>query len=186
MRLSPLSALESSRLMGPVPVVAYNRVMRALPRTALLLPLLAWLITAGTAAAQDEAPPGEQADRTAAPALDLNRLLQPRQAPDTRVRYGGKDLETWSGEFEQARSEVAALEQKIAEAQEKYRDASDAEWGYAPGGGGAPTDPEVLRIRAEIKRDRQSLEAARKRLRELGVAASLAGVPNEWIEAQGP
>jgi hypothetical protein len=101
-----------------------------------------------------------------------------------RTRYGGKDREAWSRDFSNARSEVAELEDKVEAAQQEYRQVSDAEWGYSPIGGGTPTDPEVLRVRAEIKRDRQSLEAARQRLRELGVEASLAGVPKEWSEAE--
>jgi hypothetical protein len=38
----------------------------------------------------------------------------------------------------------------------------------------------VLKLRAALKRDRQSLEAARQRLREIEVEASLAGVPDAW------
>jgi hypothetical protein len=38
----------------------------------------------------------------------------------------------------------------------------------------------VLKARAQIQRDRQSLDAAERRLRDLKVEASLAGVPPDW------
>ena len=102
-----------------------------------------------------------------------------------QTHYGGRSRGAWEGEFEHARNEVAELELNVAEAQVRYREASDGEWSYSPTGGqGTQTDPEVLKIRAEIKRDRQSLEAAKKRLRELKIEASLAGVPEEWTLPQ--
>ncbi len=169
--------------MGSGPAVAYNRVMRAERWTALLL-VSALLGGAGPVSAQEEAAGATGAEVATPPTLDLDRLLMPRITPALETRYGGKNREMWLQDFERARSAVADLELKVAAAQGKYREASDAEWGYSPLGGGSPTDPEVLRIRAEIKRDTQSLEAARKRLRELGVEASLAGVPGEWTRAR--
>jgi hypothetical protein len=157
--------------------------MRALTHIAFAVVL--WLLAAEPPALAQAVPAADEASEVATPpSLDLDRLLKPRAAPSMRTRYGGKDREAWSRDFSNARSEVAELEDKVEAAQQKYRQVSDAEWGYSPIGGGTPTDPEVLRVRAEIKRDRQSLEAARQRLRELGVEASLAGVPKEWSEAE--
>ncbi len=157
--------------------------MRALTHIAFAVVL--WLLAAEPRASAQDAPGADDASEVAIrPSLDLDRLLKPRAAPSLRTRYGGKDREAWSRDFSKARSEVAELEDKVEAAQQEYRQVSDAEWGYSPIGGGTPTDPEVLRVRAEIKRDRQSLEAARQRLRELGVEASLAGVPREWSEAE--
>ena len=157
--------------------------MRALTHIAFAVVL--WLLAAEPPASAQAVPAADEASEVATPpSLDLDRLLKPRAAPSMRTRYGGKDREAWSRDFSNARSEVAELEDKVEAAQQKYRQVSDAEWGYSPIGGGTPTDPEVLRVRAEIKRDRQSLEAARQRLRELGVEASLAGVPREWSEAE--
>ncbi len=145
------------------------------------LPIALLLVSCFVTSARPVEAQDETASETASPPkLDLDRLLKPRIAPQAQGVYGRKDRETWVEDFSEARLEVAELELKVAEAQVKYRAASSAEWAYSPVGGGAPTDPEVLRIRAEIKRDRQSLEAARRRLRELGVEASLAGVPEEW------
>jgi hypothetical protein len=101
-------------------------------------------------------------------------------------RRGGKDRKTWASEFADARGEIVALETRIAGAQERIREIAPGNWSYSPTGGGAPMDPEVLRLRAELRRDRQSLEAARQRLRDLDVEASLAGVPDEWKDSEGP
>jgi len=119
------------------------------------------------------------------PDLDLDRLLrppQPRQVP--ALRRGGKDRKTWTKDFAEARGEIEVLGGRIAEAQQRIREASPDDWGFSPTGGGQPSDPEVLRLRAEIRRDRQSLEAAGVRLRDLEVEASLAGVPDEWREPE--
>jgi hypothetical protein len=113
--------------------------------------------------------------------IDLDRLLHPPAGalqPNGKT-YGGRDQKGWLGEFKRARQEVSDLEGKIEAEQEKLRNVSSNEWNYAPGGGEV-TDPEVLKLRATLRRDRQSLEASRQRLRDLDVEASLAGVPEEW------
>jgi NMD protein affecting ribosome stability and mRNA decay len=97
--------------------------------------------------------------------------------PDQR---GGKDQATWQSEFTEAHDEVRELEGRIAETQEKLREMAPEDWAFTPTGGGVPSDPEILKLRANLRRDRQSLEAARQRLRELQVEASLAGVPESW------
>jgi hypothetical protein len=113
--------------------------------------------------------------------LDLDRLLHPtavRMQP-TGKTYGGRDESGWRGEFRKARQEVSDLEGKVEAVQQHLRNASSGEWNYSPAGGEV-TDPEVLKLRAQLKRDRQSLEASRQRLRDLDVEASLAGVPEDW------
>ena len=151
-------------------------------KVALLTALVVCLTLAGGSQAfADELQEGSEARPV--PNLNLDRLLRPRSVPTVYTQYGGRGRSAWEAEFAQARSEVGELELKVAEAKVKYRAASGGEWSYSPIGGGqgtTATDPEVLKIRAEIKRDRQSLETSRKRLRELGVEASLAGVPDEW------
>jgi hypothetical protein len=148
-------------------------------RLVLLLVLLAPLSAGGQESdAEAEESPGSERQ----PSLGLDSLLTPRSLvpQDTKLR-GGKDRATWRREFERARSEVAELERQVAKHQHEIRDRSTGDWGYTPTGGGAPSDPEVLRLRAELRRDRQSLEAAENRLRELEVEASLAEVPDAWL-----
>jgi hypothetical protein len=82
--------------------------------------------------------------------------------------------------FERESLEVADLEAKVEVSQNRLRQTASGDWNYSPAGGQA-TDPEVLKLRAQLRRDRQSLEASRQRLRDLRVEASLAGVPAEWL-----
>jgi hypothetical protein len=120
------------------------------------------------------------------PSIGLDRLLQlPTRRPyDQDPRTGGKDRETWVGDFADAREEVRDLEEQIEENSEKLRGLSRSDWGFSPTGGGPPTDPEVLAVRAQLKRDRESLETARRRLRDLEIEASLAGVPADWTRPE--
>jgi len=95
---------------------------------------------------------------------------------------GGRNEDEWRLEFTNAQLQVEVLRERVRETQQKIRESSTGEWGYTPTGSGMPSDPEVLKLRAEIKRDRQSLEAAQTRLRDLDVEASLLGVPDSWRE----
>jgi hypothetical protein len=118
------------------------------------------------------------------PSLSLDSILKPRQEnweakPTLR---GGRDRETWRRDFENARTEVTQLDGQVDALQEKLRAASSGEWSYSPAGAGEASDPEVLKLRARLKRDRSSLETAHARLRDLEVEASLAEVPDHWIE----
>lgn len=116
------------------------------------------------------------------PALDLERLLRPpSQVSAPPLRYGGQSRETWVNRFGRARLEIEDLEHRIAGTQDSLREAAPSDWGFTPTGGGQPSDPEVLRLRARLRRDRQTLETAEQRLRDLEVEASLAGVPDAWM-----
>jgi hypothetical protein len=117
--------------------------------------------------------------------LDLDRLLRPPGAitatPSAEPSFGGRDRGAWREEFQRATLEVADLEEKVEVSQNRLRQTATGDWNYSPAGGEA-TDPEVLKLRAQLRRDRQSLEASRQRLRDLRVEASLAGVPEEWLK----
>ncbi len=143
----------------------------------------------GADVAEPEAPADsapEATPETGAPSLGLDRLLRPRGTlPPQTLGFGARNRQEWVDAFEQARLEVDVLESRIEVAQEKLRQASSGNWSYSPTGGEA-SDPEVLRLRAELRRDRQSLETARRRLRDLDVEASLAGVPQSWREPLEP
>ncbi len=120
------------------------------------------------------------------PSLDLDSLLRPRGGfegspkPQSRELRGGRDREAWHEVFSEAQVELSELQSRVADLQQQLRDASGGEWNFSPVGGGIPSDPEVLKLRAQLKRDRQSLEAAQDRLRDLEVEASLASVPDSW------
>ncbi len=126
-------------------------------------------------AGEDVAP----AAKPAAPALERFLRVPGGDVAPSDLR-GGRGRRAWFEAFGKAESEVTELEGRIAEAQQALRARSSGEWGYTPQGASTPTDPEVLKLRADLRRDRQSLEAARTRLRDLEVEASLAGVPEDW------
>lgn len=176
--------------MGGGGALSYTRA--AMRRRCRLLSLVG-LLAAGSAlgfpvAAQEAEAPAAAPPQTPPPAtppqkLDLDRLLRPRvPAPAaTEQTFGGKDRAAWAEQFKKTRAEVADLEQKVDFTQGKLREAAGSDWNYSPAGGEA-VDPEILKLRAQLRRDRQSLETARQRLRDLQVEASLAGVPEEWRE----
>jgi hypothetical protein len=164
--------------------------MRLLPH-GLATALVAACVLSGSALADTDGVKPDASEPAPAPApdapppksLDLDRLLHPsatRMQPSGTV-LGGRDQKGWRAEFKRARQEVSDLEGKVEAGQQHLRTAAEGEWNYSPTGGEA-TDPEVLKLRAQLRRDRQSLEASRQRLRDLDVEASLAGVPKEWRE----
>ena len=56
----------------------------------------------------------------------------------------------------------------------------------APGAqAGAENSPVSFRLRQELRKQRDELAAAERRLNELEVEANLAGVPAEWIAPAG-
>ena len=119
------------------------------------------------------------------PVLSLDSLLSPRTGEwEKRATLrGGRDRETWRRDFGDARGEVGQFEGQVEEVQQKLRKASaGGDWSYSPAGAGEAVDPEIMKLRAQLRRDRASLDAARSRLRDLEVEASLAEVPDHWIE----
>ena len=147
------------------------------------VPLAQTTPSSGGEAAPEDAAPTPQA-KPSAP-LDLDRLLRPPgvapTTPTAEPTLGGRDRAEWRDEFANANAEVADLESKVEVNQQRLRANTAGDWNYSPAGGEA-SDPEVLKLRAQLRRDRQSLEAARQRLRDLRVEASLAGVPETWLK----
>jgi hypothetical protein len=152
------------------------------------LPVVPWSATG----AEDAETPGPDAAPSApAPApgvdLDLDRLLRvPSVAPPAQQQLWGRTERGWQTAFAEARQEVEELETRIEETQTAMREASSGNMTFSPTGGGPSTDPEVMRLRNSLKRDRRSLETARQRLRDLEVEASLAGVPDAWQRPASP
>ena len=158
---------------------------------AARIALVTWIALAAPMASGQQDTPSDEGDKvvppsegSGAPSLALDRLLDPRAgAPGERSpeRPGGKDRETWQRQFAEANAEVVQLRARVEESQRKMRSAAgDTAYSYSPAGGGETYDPDVLKTRAQLQRDRQSLQTAERRLRDLKVEASLAGVPAEW------
>jgi hypothetical protein len=146
----------------------------------LAVPVVSWAQTAPRPG--DATPPGPAPQHVPSKPLELDRLLRPPGAvlaPSSEPSYGGRDRAEWQDQFINARAEVVDLEGKVEAIQNRLRQVTAGDWNYSPSGGEA-ADPEVMKLRAQLRRDRQSLEASRQRLRDLQVEASLAGVPEEW------
>jgi hypothetical protein len=166
---------------------------------AARIALATWIALAAPMASGQEDTPSDDGDKVAppsepsgAPNLALDRLLDPRAGASASgergpERPGGKDRETWQRQFAEANAEVVQLRSRVEESQRKMRAAAgDTAYSYSPAGGGETYDPDVLKTRAQLQRDRQSLQTAERRLRDLKVEASLAGVPVEWQTVQEP
>lgn len=176
--------------MGAIGPLSYTRPPMHVVRFCLLLflvgPVGSWAQTApppgGDLGPEDVSPAPQY--KPSAP-LDLERLLRPpgitADTAPAPASYGGRDRAAWRDEFERANVEVTDLEAKVEVTQNRLRKNTQGDWNYSPSGGEA-SDPEVLKLRAQLRRDRQSLDASRQRLRDLRVEASLAGVPEDWLD----
>jgi len=171
--------------MGAPLALSYNwlpmRPLRLCLWLLLSVPVTSWAQTAPKPG-DDYTDPGPAPQHQPSKPLELDRLLRPPGAavtPSAEPSYGGRDRNAWQDQFIGARAEVVDLEQKVEAIQNRLRQVTAGDWNYSPSGGEA-VDPEVLKLRAQLRRDRQSLEASRQRLRDLQVEASLAGVPEEW------
>jgi len=183
--------MRSSPCFGPAVPALDSAILARMRRAARLAWVAGLMFSASVASGQqdtrpddvDKAASGAEAG-SAAPALALDKLLNPRAGlprPSDVTRPGGKDRETWERQFAEAKAEVAQLRARVDESQRRMRDAAgETNYSYSPAGGGETYDPDVLKTRAQLQRDRQSLKAAERRLRDLKVEASLAGVPSEW------
>ncbi len=162
----------------------------------IILLVLVVLVAPALSAAEDRpgepsAPgaPSATAQPATRPALRLDSILKPRSVPATQAggeARGGRSRPEWIEAFAAARREIQEIEARLETTRQKLSSSAAAtgEYQYSPLGGGQQTDPETLKLRAQLKRDRESLDAARRRLRDLEVEASLSGVPREWFDGK--
>jgi hypothetical protein len=86
-------------------------------------------------------------------------------------------------ELEEAR---AALDKTKHELDSVAEGGAASQWSVAPPGSGSgddsgqSTSPMSFKLRQQLKRDRERIEAAEKAMRELRIEADLAGVPPSW------
>jgi hypothetical protein len=129
-----------------------------------------------------------------APPVSLDKLLTvPRNVELSAPRHGGATRGEWQARFAEARAERDRAQAALDSAHEELSKiaADTQQWQMqAPGLGGqssgGDTGPLNYRLRQEIRRQRDEIEQAEKRLQELRVEARLAGVPDDWIEAEEP
>jgi hypothetical protein len=143
---------------------------------------LAAALAIGVPAAAEEPQPG------AAPEVPLERLFKLPDsvaAPGSEPRRGGKTRAEWLARFQQAQAELETARKALDDSRKELEEvAPDAAWSVtAPG---LPVDPQPseksidFRLRQEIRRQREEVERAERRLQDLGIEANLAEVPEDW------
>lgn len=162
--------------------------------TLLFVPLMAH-----SAAEEGEAEPG-----TSLPALSvlgksaqgqepgpgLDALLQIPSgylAPEGRT-VGGAGESEWRRRFAQAHEQLERAQTALAETKQALDRAADgggsSQWAVAPPGasnaGGPTSSPLSFKLRQELLRQREALDAAERSLRDLRIEADLVGVPVDW------
>jgi hypothetical protein len=151
---------------------------------ALFVVLLGGAIAAGEAAAPQPAP------AEPAPPVAYDALFRlPNDSHSQPAQGGGAavDRKRWEDRFTAVRGELDGARAKLAKAQadlEALAGKSDSWQMAAPGA--QPTSensPVSYKLRQEIRQYREDVGRAERRLRELEVEASLAGVPAEWRDA---
>jgi hypothetical protein len=123
-----------------------------------------------------------------APAVPLERLLKLPDSvatPSSQPRRGGKTRAEWQEMFEKARADLAKAHQGLEDSRKELEEvAPDQAWSMSAPGLAAQASPSEtsidFRLRQQIRRQREDLERAERRLQELGVEANLAGVPEAW------
>lgn len=139
------------------------------------------------------APSAPRAEDGGSPeAVSLDKLLTlPSSVELSAPRYGGATRSEWRARFDEARAERARAQTALdkARAELEKMAANTEQWQMqAPGLGGnvsgGDTGPLSYRLRQEIRRQRDEIEHADRRLQELTVEARLAGVPEDWIQPE--
>jgi hypothetical protein len=141
------------------------------------------VLSAGSSAAEGEAAPVE-ADEPAPP-VAYDALF--RLPSDTGSRPGervGPDRKRWEDRFAAVRVDLSEAQAELARSQTELEAiARKTESWQMAAPGAQPTaenSPVSYKLRQDIRRQREAVGRAERRLRELEVEASLAGVPPEW------
>lgn len=132
--------------------------------------------------------PGGSRERTGdAPGLDdLLRLPSDFETRSAERPVAGASEEEWRRRFTRAERSIAEARENLAATKRELDDAAEtggaSQWSVAPPGSSAEqsTSPLSFKLRQELQRNREALDAAEKALRELRIEADLAGVPAEW------
>ena len=122
------------------------------------------------------------------PQIGLDRLLRLPESLEVRGaidRRGGATEAEWRARFAAAKADQVAADEALAEARVELGElaADTSAWQVsAPGmpNTGNADVPMDYALSQKLKRRREDVERAERRLRELGVEADLAGVPESW------
>jgi hypothetical protein len=156
----------------------------AVLRKAIPIAVAAFLVAGGSRA--EEPAPDSPPVREAPPSVGLDALLR---LPSGPIPAAGEELESsdrqqWEERFADVRSELLDAQTKLSNAQSELEEIARDSESWQMAAPGAQHDPETspisFKLRNEIRRYREEISRAERRLRELEVEASLAGVPPEW------
>lgn len=143
-----------------------------------------WLLAgAGVSTAAEADPP------ISAPPVELDQLLKLPDSLDLETpRHGGATRSEWRSRFAEARKALEEARAALEAAQHELEALAGEKAGWQMSAPGVQvTNPEnspiSYELRQEIRRQRDEIERFEGRLRELGVEAKLAGVPDEWLAA---
>ena len=157
--------------------------MAAQSRSRVLALLALAALLAGPAAAPPAGDPN--GDASAPPPVDLDALLRLPAASGvpTSTRDPAERLR-WEERFREVRRQLDDAREELARTQRELGELasqSDAWQVAAPGAQSTPENsPISYKLRQEIRDRRDDVDRAERRLRDLEVEASLAGVPPEW------
>jgi hypothetical protein len=151
-----------------------------------LAPACAALLV-GSARAQD----GPAEDAVAPPmSLDALMRLPAGTEPTPKREKGGATRHEWEERFTKARGDIEEARSELAASQRELEQlASGDQWKMgAPGApSGGENSPISFKLREQMRRQRDEVTAAERRLTELRIEANLAGVPEDWQTApDGP
>ncbi len=126
----------------------------------------------------------------APPPVEMDRLLKLPSAPSevSPERAGSASKSQWRARFTSARLERDAAQTALDAAFKKIgaKAGEPESWQIAPPGSSAKTTttdaPLDYALRQELRRQREELARAERRIQELTIQAELAGVPASWRE----
>ena len=158
--------------------------MNALLLAAACLAVGLWLVVppAGAVTADVEAEPPPKS-------VTLDQLLTlPSALPVESGQRGGLTRAEWSSRFAEAEEEVETAKADLDESLDRLSElvGKTSNWKIAAPGGqaAAPSDnsPVNYGLKQEVRRKREDVERAERKVRDLIVEANLAGVPENWYQ----
>ena len=120
-----------------------------------------------------------------APTVDLGRLLKlPDSYQQPTENRRGMGQSKWESRFELVRLDLDTAQTALDSAQQELGEVAgdSSQWSVAaPGTTPNPENtPLSYKLRQEIRRQREEVERAERKLRSLEIEADLAEVPDEW------
>jgi hypothetical protein len=130
----------------------------------------------------------EDARSDGAPSVGLDELLKlpDDYGAEAPVR-GGATASEWRRRFRDARAEVEDAQERLARTQgelEQIAQGSDQWQVAAPGASQPENSPMSYKLREELRRQRDEVARAERKLRDLEVEANLADVPEAWRQPE--